>query len=437
MFIGLDAVSLRLRAAEPPPGDDGASLTGQLFVVKDSVNVGGMPTTGGTTAFADTVVATDAPVIARLRDAGAIVAAKANMHELSFGVTSNNAVYGAVGNPHDPSMIAGGSSGGSAAAVATEIVSFAIAADTGGSARVPAALCGVVGFRPTVGRYSIQGVLPLSPTRDTVGVIADSVRRVHDVDAVIKDPAFVGSSVRGRERIRLGVPMGLDDTMLDHAVAQSYHSTLHALGSSGIEVVPIDLAGLFGFSERIGQTISLAEFPGAVQRFVAEMEFEVSAEAIQAGIGSPDVRRLWTTAFHSPVPAAEYQRALNQRRQARQRFLGIFDRAGLDAIVFPTTPITARPIGDDETVDLRGHRVETFATLTRYSHLAGVLGLPGISLPSDVDDGGLPIGIELNARPGDDDRLLEVAAAIAPHLAGVPSTTPPHLPRTTHNKGVL
>ena len=160
-------------------------LHGLPVVVKDSIDTADLPTTAGTGALQGRTPTHDAPVVARLRAAGAIVAAKSTLHELSFGITGNNAVTGAVANPYDPNLIAGGSSSGSAVAVATGVASVALAADTGGSARLPAALCGVVGFRPTHGRYPGAGVVPISHTRDSVGVMARDVDSVALVDAVL------------------------------------------------------------------------------------------------------------------------------------------------------------------------------------------------------------------------------------------------------------
>ncbi|MEV1130256.1 amidase family protein [Agromyces sp. NPDC049794] len=431
MFIGFEEASLRRAAARSRQVAGPGPLHGELYAVKDIVNVAGMATSGGTSALADIPMQQDAPVIARLARAGAVVAAKTNLHELSFGITSNNAVHGAVGNPYDATRIAGGSSGGSAVAVATGLVPFAIAADTGGSARLPAALCGIVGYRPTVGRYPMRAVLPISPTRDTLGLVARTVDLVRTVDAVIREESAARSSVPERPKrghLRLGLPTDVRGADLDPAVAASHRATLRAIEAAGIELVGVDLAGAFDTAGRIGLTIALAEFPGAVERFLADAGIDIELETIGAGIGSPDVRRIWESAFSAPTPVDVYRQAMRERDLARGRIIAALDRSDVDAIVFPTAPVTARPIGDDDTIELRGERVGTFETYTRFTNLAGVLGLPGISLPSGLDDRGLPIGVELDARPGDDDSLLEIAAKIASLLDSPPPPPPRRAP---------
>lgn len=159
-------------------------LAGVVFVVKDNINVKGTATTGASTALKNFYPAQNSSIIQKLVDADAIVLAKTNLHELAFGITSTNPTFGFVKNPYDTSKISGGSSGGTAAAIAAGIAPVGLGTDTGGSTRVPAALCGIVGMRPSVGnggkdrRYSSEGVLPISHTRDTIGVMASSVQDI-------------------------------------------------------------------------------------------------------------------------------------------------------------------------------------------------------------------------------------------------------------------
>ncbi|MBL4876142.1 MAG: indole acetimide hydrolase, partial [Cohaesibacteraceae bacterium] len=181
-------------------------LCGLPVAIKDNINTTGYPTTAGTTALLGHTPKENAPVIRSLINAGAYVGAKTNMHELAFGITSNNAVTGPVLNPFDNSRIPGGSSGGTAAAVAAGILPIGLGSDTGGSCRVPAALCGLVGFRPTTGRYNSNGVVPISHTRDTVGTIARTVGDVELFDQVLRSGPAGVSGAEPMEHIRLGVP---------------------------------------------------------------------------------------------------------------------------------------------------------------------------------------------------------------------------------------
>ena len=183
----------------------GGSLCGIPFIAKDNINSKNFPTTAGTKALLVNTTSTNATAIDKLLHEDAILGAKANMHELAFGITSNNFVTGAVKNPKNLEKFAGGSSGGTAAAVAAEIFPIGLGTDTGGSCRIPAALCGVVGYRPSTGRYSIEGVVPISHTRDTVGIISKSVK-----DVVLFDSILSGhrSSVEdiSLNQITLGIP---------------------------------------------------------------------------------------------------------------------------------------------------------------------------------------------------------------------------------------
>ena len=180
-----DAEHVVRAATEAFEGHPGAALAGLPIVAKDNINTTTYPTSGGTRALLDHTPATDAGVVQRINQTGGFIGAKAGMHELAFGITSNNAVTGAVRNPADPSMIPGGSSGGTAAAIAAGIFPAGLGTDTGGSCRIPAALCGVIGFRPTTGRYDGDGVVPISHTRDTVGPLARSVRDIALFDSVL------------------------------------------------------------------------------------------------------------------------------------------------------------------------------------------------------------------------------------------------------------
>lgn len=390
-------------------------LSGVPYVAKDIIDTAGVRTTGGTSALRNHIPISDAPVIEALNAGGAIMAGKANLHELSFGITSNNGVFGPVRNPHDQSKIAGGSSGGSAAAVAAGLVPCALAADTGGSSRLPAALCGVVGYRPTLGRYSAAGLVPISWTRDTVGVIAQTVNDVRAVDSVLAHrPIAHDSNPAGDLRdVRIGRPAHICIQDLDPDVFRTYTATLDALSAAGATVVELDLAAEFETANRIGLPIALYEFPIAVARYLADSGNPIDMESLGAGIGSPDVRAVWSAVWDNPVDRTDYDAVLDELKQIKLSYAAKLTDADVTALCFPTSPVVAQPIGHDNTVELNGEYVAPFPLYTTYANLAGVLGTPGISLPAGMSEAGLPIGIEFDGLAGDDARLLSLTDRFA------------------------
>ena len=196
-FIHLDPEQVRAaaRAADAKGSAAGGPLHGVPLALKDNLDTADMPTTGGTPGLKGHRPKRNADVVQKLFDAGAIAFGKANLHELAYGITNNNAGFGAARNPYDPTRIPGGSSGGVGTAVGARIVPGGIGSDTGGSVRVPAALCGIVGFRPTTGRWSQAGVVPISHTRDTPGPMTRSV-----ADCALLDSVVTGSAGRRRPR---------------------------------------------------------------------------------------------------------------------------------------------------------------------------------------------------------------------------------------------
>ncbi|MFF0988709.1 amidase family protein [Kocuria nitroreducens] len=397
-------------------------LTGVPLAVEDVVDVAGFPTTGGTRALEQDVVERDALGVSRLRTAGALFALKTNLHELSFGITSNNGSYGPVHHPADPALSPGGSSGGSAVAVAVGLAPAAVAVDTGGSARIPAALCGIVGFRPTLGRYPSSGLLPIAHSRDTIGPMARTVD-----DVVLLDALLAGEHPLGAPRarhlefddegpgplhgVRLGVPeLFLED--LEPGVDTVFGAALRALEAAGAELVGVDVRPARELAATAGMTIALHEFLPDLQAYLDARGTGHSLDEVRDGIGSPDVRRIWELAEVFRAADDEYRAAQEERRLALRLYTGAFQAQGVTALVQPTCPLTARPIGDDETVELNGRRVPTLDAFTRHSDLAGIIGTSGISIPAGRTAEGLPVGLELAAGPGADAVLLDLARTV-------------------------
>jgi mandelamide amidase len=413
-----------LAVADRPDGRaDGAAgpLGGVPVAVKDNIDTADLPTTGATAALAGSRPGRDHLAVARLRAAGAVVVGKTNLHELAFGITCNNAHTGPVRNPHDPDRIAGGSSGGSAVAVATGVVPVALGSDTGGSMRVPAAHCGVVGFRPTVGRWGSGRVVPLSPTRDTVGVFARTVADAALVDRVVTDTGPRGAGP-GR-RLRHGAPRTGFWEDLDPDVARCGAEVLDRLADAGAELVEVGLAA-HELDARCGFPIVLYEVVRELPRYLASLpgpQRDLSLDELVGQVASPDVRALLEGAAADPVPDAAYRDALAVRDRLREAYATALrgpDGQRFDALVYPTVPLPPAPLGHDATTPHNGRDVPVFLTNVRNTAPGSAAGMPAVSLPAGRSTTGLPIGISLEALPGEDAALLAAAQRVEETLRG-------------------
>lgn len=392
-------------------------LHGVPLVLKDNLDTVALPTTGGTPALRDNRPLRDAEVVRRLLAAGALVFGKANMHELALGVTSNNAAFGPVRNPYDPTRIAGGSSGGSAAAVAARLAPAAIGTDTGGSVRVPAALCGIVGLRPTTGRWPTAGIVPISHTRDTAGPMTRCVADAALLDAVVagRHAPALPDSLRG---VRIGVPRAGFYEDLDPDAAQVLDAALGRLADAGVILIERDLADVAALNEAAGFPISLFELVTDLSAYLRAHGARHDLASVVAAVASPDVRSILQPLLGpDAIAPALYQAALTRHRPAlQQAYRSYFAQHAVCAVIFPTTPLPAAPLGADATCLLNGALVPTFTTFTRNTAPGSLAGIPGITLPAGRSAGGLPLGVALDAAAGDDERLLVIAALIEPLL---------------------
>jgi aspartyl-tRNA(Asn)/glutamyl-tRNA(Gln) amidotransferase subunit A len=389
-LVRKDAQALAQRIAR---GTDPGPLAGVPVGVKDLMYVRGHPLTCGTKAMEGRAADRDAEVVAKLRAAGALIVGTTNLHELAYGVTSANAHFGHVGNPAAPGHLPGGSSGGSGAAVAAGLATIGVGSDTGGSIRVPAACCGIVGFKPTHDAVSREGVWPLAWTLDHIGPLTRSA-----ADAALAFEAMAGlppGCILGKQldRPRLVTPAPFFFEHLDDAVRGRIDAALQALGAAGATLE--------------GRRIEGMEYAPATQ-FVT-----LCSEACQAnwelitrhaeGISSDIRLRFEVGQF---IGAIDYVKAQRLRRWLRENMIEALNDA--DALVLPTLPI-AIPKQGVTTLKFAGRVLPVPTALTRLTSPFNFSGMPAASIPCGRDRHGLPVGLQLVGRPGADATVLAAA----------------------------
>lgn len=382
------------------------ALAGFTFAVKDLFDVEGVVTLAGSVAkAADPPATADATAVARMRRAGASLVGATNMDEFAYGFTTENSHYGPTHNPHDSARIAGGSSGGSAAAVAARLARVALGTDTNGSVRIPAAFCGVFGLRPTYGLVPRAGALLFSPSFDAVGPFA---RTVGDLVAVLdvlvdSDGVFAASIERGAEGLRVACAGGELWDAAEPAVHEAATRVADALGAAGVlelpEVVRARAAAI---------VITAAEGAEQHHQLLRERPEIVDArvrDRFLAGLG---------------VAAIDYLAAQRFRSWWQAQVLPLLDE--VDVLVLPTVACAA-PMIDQPTIEIDGVILPTGAVLGRFTQPLSFIGLPALSVPLSGPDG-LPLGVQLAGRPGSDGILLAAAAAL--EASGVVAAiTPP------------
>ena len=378
-------------------------LHGIPIAVKDLIDVAGTKTTSGS-AIPCVEAATDAPVIARLREAGAIIIGKTNLHEFAFGTTSDETAFGAVRNPFDETRSAGGSSGGSAAALATGMAFGALGTDTGGSIRIPSAACGTVGLKPTYGELTTEGIVPLSKTLDHVGPMTRSV-----ADAALLFEAMSSlpplTIARGNGRYTFGMPRAYFCDKLDAAAAQALDRAVERVKAAGHTVRTIDIEHAAWTADAYLHIV----LPEAAWFHAEWLERYASSY-------SPGIRlRLEMGRY---ILAEDYVRAMHMRDELTDSVDDALD--GIDGLILPSLPIAGPPLGA-ATVDVGGRQEPVRATMLRLTQLFDITGHPAIALPAPQDLDSLPRGVQLVGHRHRTARLLEIAMAVEPHISGAPS----------------
>ena len=382
------------------------ALHGMPIAHKDCFATENILTTGGSKILAHRVPDHNAAIVTKLEQAAAISLGKTNLHELCYGITSTNPHFGAVRNPWDPERIPGGSSGGSAAAVAAGLVFAATGTDTGGSIRVPASFCGVVGLKPTYGTISRKGCLPLGITLDHIGPIARTVR-----DTAAMFSAMGGNAgaleypdLRG---LRVGVPENYFFDRVAPEVRESVRRSIQTIAGLGADVREVPIEGIEELNT-LGREILSAE---------AASLWKQQLVARPKDFGD-DVRGALERGCR--IPAADYLEAQRVRRKIARQLANFWN--GLDCVITPATPTTAPRIGD-QVIEIGGVQEDVRAGSTRLVRPFNVLGWPALAMPCGASGAGLPIGVQLVAAPNQEGILFRVGAALEDAL-GIAS----HLP---------
>ena len=398
-FITVTAESARARARdmdrELAAGSNRGPLHGIPIAHKDLIATKGVRTTSGSKLFAGYVPDFDAPVAERLAQAGAVMMGKTGLHELAYGITSDNPHFGTVRNPRDMERSPGGSSGGSGVAVATDMAFVATGTDTGGSIRIPAAFCGVVGLKPTYGLVDRSGIQPLGFTLDHIGPLTRTVgdaRIALDImaGATPRRPAPAG--VRG---IRIGLPENFYFEHVAADVSAAVHKAARRAEELGAEVVPVRVPDIDALNT-VGRIILLAEASALYEPYLARR-----AEFGDDVLALLDQGRL--------VPAIDYVNAQRIRKTLTGQFHAMFER--IDCLFTPASATTAPRIGQKQ-VELEGEMMDTRLATTRLVRGINVIGFPALSIPCGESPEGLPMGLQMIARPLEENLLLGLGEAL-------------------------
>src|SRR3954452_11368982 len=420
-FVTLDeAGALKAAAAFDANDNKDKPLGGVPVVIKDNIEVAGLPCSAGTPALQHYVPRADAPVVAKLRAAGAVIIGKTSMHELAFGISGYNTAFktGAefgVRNAYDRTLIAGGSSSGTGAAIGARIVAGGLGTDTGGSVRVPAALNGCASLRPTIGRYPQAGIAPISHTRDTAGPMAATAADVALLDRVIAG----GDAVQAAD-LRL-VRIGIVKTMLSNLDADTdaaFQAALTKMKAQDVTVIEIEMPQLAELNGQVSFPVVLYEAYDDMVAYLRHTGTGLSIAALAVEISSADVKGTYDgLVIPRKLPAPDgtlvdakpiYDAAINSARPALQALYSrTFADNRLDAIAFPTTPRVAIASNPDSS------SLENFALFIQNTDPGSNAGIPGIQIPIALGARSkLPIGLELDGPAGSDRRLLAVGMAL-------------------------
>jgi indoleacetamide hydrolase len=430
-FVTIDEAGAMAAAkrADANKGKPCKPLHGVPIVIKDNIEVAGLPNTGGTPALKGYVPKADAPVAKKLRDAGAIVIGKTNMHELAFGVSGFNPAYNTgkdpgVRNAYDTTKAAGGSSSGTGAALGARVVVAGLGTDTGGSVRVPCAFNGCASLRPSLGRYPGQGIVPISRTRDTAGPMALAMADVELLDRVITGvPATVPANLKS---VRLGLAKPFLANM-DADTQAAFDMALVKLKSAGVTLVEVELPKLMETNGGVSFPVAMYEAHDDLVAYLKRSGTRLTVAQVAAQAASPDVKGTYEAlVIPRKLPGPNntlvdtkpaYEAAMKSGRPALKAiYAAAFKKHKLDALVFPTVPKVAMAANAESS------SVPTFMAVIQNTDPGSNAGLPGLQIPIGLGaTSKLPVGLELDGPAGTDRRLIAVGMAMEQVFGRLPA----------------
>lgn len=368
-------------------------LEGIPISYKDNIYTKDIPTTSGSKIDQDFIPNYNASVVDSLNQSGTIMTGKVNMHEFAFGITNNNPFYGAAKNPWNPEKIPGGSSGGSAVSVATDLCVASIGTDTGGSVRIPAASCGLVGLKPTRNLIKGSGITPLSWTLDHIGPITKNIDDLLLIMNGIVNNEVYAINHLDIKNLNIGIPTNFFNERIEEEVLQFYTNAIEQFERLGAKIIKIEVPGA---EEAMDLTFTLA---------ISEAGY-THKEQIQSNINvyGDDVKQI--LGLSTSISAPQYISALKRQNKLAKKLDDTFNQ--IDILLTPTLPALPKDIGQEEIV-IENEAEPIFDCMNRYTNYFNITGNPAITIPTGISNCGLPVGIQLVGAKQNDSLIMQVA----------------------------